>query len=163
MRDPLGGTLMRRTTTAAAAIAAVAAVITWGSAPGVDAAASTSPLVELGRRLFFDPAVSVSGETSCASCHRPEHGFSSPEKFDLDDFTTARRHSQTLVDLAAVRSFHWDGEFPTIEALVESRLVGGGPVYYGRPTTPVGGPPEVLVRRDDGAVTPLDPSVAFVP
>ena len=28
-------------------------------------------LVDLGRDLFFDPRISASGKTSCASCHNP--------------------------------------------------------------------------------------------
>lgn len=32
----------------------------------------------LGRWLFFDPRLSADGRVSCASCHRPEHGFSEP-------------------------------------------------------------------------------------
>ncbi|WP_315836384.1 cytochrome-c peroxidase [Bradyrhizobium prioriisuperbiae] len=33
-------------------------------------------LSELGRAMFFDPALSSSGKMSCASCHDPQHGFS---------------------------------------------------------------------------------------
>ena len=36
-------------------------------------------LVELGRRLFFDPGASHSKAVVCASCHQPEHGFSDPD------------------------------------------------------------------------------------
>src|SRR5438105_3419586 len=32
-------------------------------------------LVELGRLLFWDPRVSASGKTSCASCHLPHLGW----------------------------------------------------------------------------------------
>ena len=32
----------------------------------------------LGRRLFFDPVLSVDRTVACASCHRPEHGFADP-------------------------------------------------------------------------------------
>src|SRR5262245_7644700 len=92
--------------------------------------------VELGRRLFFDPAVSRSGENSCASCHRPEHGFSSPERTDLDDFTSTRRHSQTLLDTEDGHAFHWDGEFDSVMELATARLgtisARGG---YGGPPT----------------------------
>lgn len=80
------------------------------------------PRVELGRRLFFDPAVSKSGDNSCASCHEPEHGFSSPKKRNLDDFTRTRRHSQTLLDAADGQAFHWDGEFRSVAELVTARL-----------------------------------------
>ena len=37
--------------------------------------AQVSILAELGRRLFFDPALSASGRLSCASCHDPAHAY----------------------------------------------------------------------------------------
>jgi len=37
-----------------------------------------SPIAALGRRLFFDPALSRSGRLSCASCHSPEHAYGPP-------------------------------------------------------------------------------------
>ena len=36
-------------------------------------------LTELGRRLFFDPALSASGQLSCASCHDPMHAYGPPD------------------------------------------------------------------------------------
>src|SRR5262245_35403575 len=35
-------------------------------------------VTELGRALFFDPGLSASGRTSCASCHDPRHAFGPP-------------------------------------------------------------------------------------
>ena len=35
--------------------------------------------VQLGRRLFFDPLLSVDHSISCASCHDPAHGFASAD------------------------------------------------------------------------------------
>ena len=32
--------------------------------------------IDLGRYLFFDPALSGDGSLSCGSCHHPEFGFS---------------------------------------------------------------------------------------
>ncbi len=79
-------------------------------------------LVELGRRLFFDPLVSRSGERSCASCHDPEFGFSDPAVRSEDDVGVTRRHSQTIIDSHLNPSAHWDGEFETIEELVHARI-----------------------------------------
>ncbi len=79
-------------------------------------------LVELGRRLFFDPAVSRSGANSCASCHDPEYGFSDPDRLSIDDLGLTRRHSQTLIDSHLNPTAHWDGEFRNIEELVVARL-----------------------------------------
>lgn len=38
----------------------------------------TPEKVRLGRWLFFDARLSADGSVSCASCHRPAHGFSEP-------------------------------------------------------------------------------------
>ena len=37
-----------------------------------------SAVAKLGRRMFFDPALSASGRQSCASCHDPAHGYNPP-------------------------------------------------------------------------------------
>jgi cytochrome c peroxidase len=100
-----------------------------GVAAGEERPGATRPLtrrdlarVELGRRLFFDAAVSRSGVASCGSCHDPEHGFSDPEPRSADDFGPTRRHSQTILDMADNPNAHWDGEFESVEELVVARL-----------------------------------------
>lgn len=40
--------------------------------------ASLSPIEELGKALFFDPALSTPPGQSCAACHAPEVGFTGP-------------------------------------------------------------------------------------
>ncbi|HMC73001.1 MAG TPA: cytochrome-c peroxidase, partial [Terriglobales bacterium] len=32
--------------------------------------------IGLGRRLYYDPALSADKTVSCATCHHPDHGFS---------------------------------------------------------------------------------------
>jgi cytochrome c peroxidase len=91
-----------------------------GGVPG--ARTREEALVELGRRLFFDPVASRSGARSCASCHDPEHGFSDPAVRSADDAGRTARHSQTLLDGHLNPTAHWDGEFDTIEELVTARL-----------------------------------------
>ena len=48
----------------------------------VNAKPSTTALIEakqaLGKALFFDPVLSVTGKQSCASCHAPSHGMADP-------------------------------------------------------------------------------------
>lgn len=110
-----------------------------------------SAKIELGRRLFFDPAVSRSGENSCSACHDPAHAFSSPDRVHDDDFLSTRRHSQTLLDVDDGRAFHWDGEFDSIEELVTARLgVPSGKArnsYGGPPSNEL--PPTVIQTVDD--------------
>lgn len=78
--------------------------------------------IELGRRLFFDPAASPSGARSCASCHSPDHGWSDPARVSADDVGDTRRHSQTILDAGFHANAHWDGEFASVEDLVVARL-----------------------------------------
>jgi cytochrome c peroxidase len=40
--------------------------------------ARAEALTALGRRLFFEPALSASGQMACASCHDQSHGFGPP-------------------------------------------------------------------------------------
>lgn len=42
------------------------------------AAQDLSPIEQLGKSIFFDPALSANGVQSCAFCHDPGMGFSSP-------------------------------------------------------------------------------------
>jgi cytochrome c peroxidase len=39
---------------------------------------STSALAALGRKLFFDPVLSASGELACATCHDPRYAYGPP-------------------------------------------------------------------------------------
>ena len=40
-----------------------------------DAFARAQALTALGRKMFFDPALSASGKQACSSCHDPHHAF----------------------------------------------------------------------------------------
>ena len=42
------------------------------------AAAPLSAMAQLGRLIFFDPALSSSGRLACASCHSPQHAYGPP-------------------------------------------------------------------------------------
>lgn len=44
---------------------------------------SVGELTALGRRLFREPALSASGQQSCASCHSPEHRFGPPNALSV--------------------------------------------------------------------------------
>jgi len=75
--------------------------------------------LELGRRLFFDPVLSADRSVSCASCHRPEHGFASPEALSTGVHgRRTTRNAPSLQNRAFGRSFMWDGRFATLEEQV---------------------------------------------
>lgn len=95
-----------------------------------DAASRPRPeRVRLGRWLFFDPRLSADATISCASCHRPEHGFSEPLPVAIGiGGQRGRRKTPSLVNLAARTvlvpesdpgpAFFWDGRATSLEAQV---------------------------------------------
>lgn len=74
---------------------------------------------ELGRKLFFDPLLSINNTISCGSCHKPENAFAdggvsfSPGVYGL----TAKRHSPAIFNAAWNSSFMWDGGVNHIEVM----------------------------------------------
>ena len=76
------------------AIVAETAALPWGRTPSpVAAYARAGGIAALGRRLFFDPALSASGRMSCATCHDPAHGFSAPNALSVQPGGAALRRS----------------------------------------------------------------------
>ena len=66
--------------------------------------------VELGRKLFFDPMLSVDGTVSCASCHGRSAAFSDEKVKSLGvGCQESLRHSMPLFNLAWKEAFFWDG------------------------------------------------------
>lgn len=76
----------------------------------------TEARVRLGRRLFFDPILSSDNTVACASCHQPDHGFTSNEARPrgIGGQRNARR-APSLFNRAYGTSFFWDGRESTLE------------------------------------------------
>jgi cytochrome c peroxidase len=90
----------------------------------VPAAASAVSLVEIGRRIFFDAALSEPPGTSCATCHDPARGFaggnvapSGVSRGSRADHV-ARRTTPSVLYLRFVRRFHyhWEEDAPLPDA-----------------------------------------------
>ncbi|HZY90256.1 MAG TPA: cytochrome c peroxidase [Gemmataceae bacterium] len=76
----------------------------------------TEAKVRLGRRLFFDPLLSGDGSVSCASCHRPDHGFAGPEPRAVGaGGRRGTRNAPSLLNRAFGGAFFWDGRAATLE------------------------------------------------
>lgn len=58
-------------------------------------AARLSPQAELGKQLFFDTALSASGQMSCASCHDPAHAYGPPDGRAVQLGGNDRQHAGT--------------------------------------------------------------------
>lgn len=84
-------------------------------------------LVDLGRELFWDPAISASGTTSCGSCHLPQFGWATSDaRSKGDSGRLTSRKSQTLIGIGhAAPPFGWDGRNATLEAQAVSSIGTG--------------------------------------
>ena len=68
-----------------------------------------------GQFLFFDERLSANGKVSCASCHRPDHGFSTPDRLG-QGLSHTPRHPPSLLNVAYHRWFDWDGKADSLWA-----------------------------------------------
>jgi len=104
-----------------------------GTAFGQEGSDSTAPLglkpvpipadnpmtpekIELGRRLFFETALSSDRTVSCASCHDPNRGWSNGAQFATGiDGLVGGRNSPTIINAAYHRFQFWDGRSGSLE------------------------------------------------
>jgi cytochrome c peroxidase len=85
-------------------------------------------LVDLGRDLFFDPRISASGKTACASCHFPELGYVVTDAHPRNDSgKPTSRKSQPLVGIgyAGNAPVGWDGRSATLDAQAKASIATG--------------------------------------
>lgn len=72
--------------------------------------------VALGKKLFFDPILSIDSTVSCASCHAPHKAFS--DSVFLSRGVEGRlglRNAMPLINLVYGTRFFWDGANPSLE------------------------------------------------
>ncbi len=71
--------------------------------------------VELGRRLFNDPRLSINNRQSCASCHKEADAFSDTINLSAGaEGHTGKRNTMPIFNLAWKSSFFWDGRATTL-------------------------------------------------
>ncbi|MBL7952221.1 MAG: cytochrome-c peroxidase [Flavobacteriales bacterium] len=76
----------------------------------------TAEGVALGRKLFYEKALSDNSSMACASCHRQEHAFSDPRRFSIGtDGSMGRRNSMPVQNLAWDHGFFWDTRASSLE------------------------------------------------
>jgi cytochrome c peroxidase len=128
-----------------------AALVLYASvaSSGDTAPAPPSARAELGRRIFFDPALSEPRGTSCASCHDPARAYSgdhgsgvgvpagsrpgvlarrnTPSLYYLRYVPTLRFHAdednRRSFDLQPYGGYFWDGRSDSIAELVRQPLL----------------------------------------
>jgi cytochrome c peroxidase len=85
-------------------------------------------LVDLGRDLFFDPRISASGKTACASCHAPKLGWVVTDARPINDSgKPSARKAQPLIGLGHTGNapVGWDGRNPSLEAQAKNSIATG--------------------------------------
>lgn len=83
----------------------------------------TPQLIDLGRYLFFDPALSGDGSVSCASCHHPDRGFGDglPRSVGIDGQELSRA-APSLWNVAFLKRLFWDARADTLEEQAQGPL-----------------------------------------
>ena len=80
----------------------------------------TEETIALGRRLYYDTALSVDSTISCASCHMPGMGFSDGKRVSNGvGGKTGVRNSPTVLNSAYWSLQFWDGRAPSLEKQAE--------------------------------------------
>ena len=80
--------------------------------------------IDLGRYLFFDPALSGDGSVSCASCHDPNQGFSDGKGLGEGIHgAKMKRSSPTLWNVGYLKKLFWDARSGSLEEQMQ------GPLY----------------------------------
>ena len=94
--------------------------------------------IDLGRYLFFDPALSKDGTRSCASCHQPDKGFSDGLKTSIGvNGSPLKRGAPGLWNIGFNKKFFWDARAATLEEQMK------GPLYS---PDEMGNTPEMLLK-----------------
>ncbi len=81
--------------------------------------------IDLGRYLFFDPALSADGKVACASCHSPARGFSDgrPHSIGVGGHEV-KRNAPSLWNVGFLQRFFWDGRAHSLEEQMRGPLYG---------------------------------------
>jgi cytochrome c peroxidase len=84
----------------------------------------TKEKVELGRRLYFETALSNDGTRSCAHCHDPRKGFGDGRPTALGvRGQVGPRNVPTLANAAIYPALFWDGRAVSLEAQAEGPIL----------------------------------------
>lgn len=93
----------------------------------------SAPKVSLGRRLFFEPRLSITGTYSCATCHDPARAFTDGRGVALGATGESTANgAMALVNVAYNTSYGWTRpEVRTLEAQMLQPLLNEHPVELG--------------------------------
>jgi cytochrome c peroxidase len=111
----------------------------WNLPPGfpVPSVPADNPMssqkVELGRRLFGEPRLSITGQYACSSCHQPELAYSDGKSRALGATgEETKRSAMSLSNVAYNPAFTWgDPRIDTLERQMLRPLFNQHPVEMG--------------------------------
>jgi len=73
-------------------------------------------IAELGRKLFFDPKLSSTGEVACSTCHIPERAFANGAAKGTGVYgRVSKRNVPSLLNVAFRPLLQWDGYASSLE------------------------------------------------
>ena len=71
---------------------------------------------DLGKILFFDPRLSVSGQIACASCHEPQLAWGDGKQLaNGHDRQFGKRNAMTILNTGYYDDLFWDGRANSLE------------------------------------------------
>ncbi|MCB0736636.1 MAG: cytochrome-c peroxidase [Bacteroidetes bacterium] len=72
-------------------------------------------VIDLGKKLFFDPRLSGNNQVACGSCHFQELAFADSVPFSQGANGKTLRNTQPIFNLAFKQEFFWDGGATSLE------------------------------------------------
>ena len=92
----------------------------------------TEEKVKLGKRLYFEKALSVDGTLACASCHAPEKSFGDPRQFSVGvRGQKGTRQAPAIINRVFSRKQFWDGRAASLEEQALGPMMN--PIEMGHP------------------------------
>ena len=80
----------------------------------------TAETIALGRKLYYDPTLSVDNTVACANCHGPASGFSDGKPVSEGvNGQKGGRNAPTIFNAAYYTTQFWDGRSPNLEKQAE--------------------------------------------
>lgn len=109
----------------------------------------TPDKIELGRRLFFDTALSASGVMSCATCHDPDMAFADGRARAIgSDGRVLVRNTPSIINSGYSIPQFWDGRANGLEDQAFRPVVNGAEMamHPGTAIAVVAGSPDYRIR-----------------
>ena len=119
----------------------IAFVILAFSAPVEAMDTPSTPIEQLGKRLFLDKALSINGNQSCATCHAAEFGYTGPKGYINEHGAVYPGSVETLFGNRKPPTAAYGGESPLLYYDNVDQVWVGGMFWDGRATGWVLGDP----------------------